>query len=591
MAGAQSFELTTTPSRATPRTMPPEEAEETFTVDPGLHKRTLRKLDCLLLPFLALLFLFNALDKSNVGAAGSIGNAESAHFTGDIGIDKSDLNTVVALFFAFFVSLQPLGAALGRRYGMVAWVPTCMLLWGVSTALHAWVRHRWQLYTLRILIGCLEVKAGFYPVTVTYLSLFYTRFEFGRRLSLFYGQAAMGGALGGIISYLVFSHFGKKTGDAQGSSWRPWQVLFLLEGTLTMVVAVAGYFILPHSVETAWFFTPEERQYASTRVLRDRDMQNQSAAARQADINDEHEYDEESRGLLGSSKISNASRRDRASLDDRGVTPRDIFSTLTDPYIWHILACNILSAIPVYAFSVFLPLVLAPVTKNTNSALVNLLTAPPHLCGAVILYFVARYSDKHRVRIGPVLFGLAIMVTGLVIVVVLPTSWAIPRYLSLNVLLSGTYVASPLTVAWISGNTPSPGKRALLLGINGWGNFAGVIAAILFRPKYAESGYIVPFWWTLASVTVSALGFLLLRRRLQAENTRRQAILSRWSEEAVALEHAEGTGPLAQDRSWAKRVIRLAKSNKRLTWLAAWLEDATQGGREGDEKITFVYGL
>jgi hypothetical protein len=22
--------------------------------------------------------------------------------------------------------------------------------------LHAWVRHRWQLYTLRILIGCLE---------------------------------------------------------------------------------------------------------------------------------------------------------------------------------------------------------------------------------------------------------------------------------------------------------------------------------------------------------------------------------------------------------------------------------------------------
>jgi len=85
-----------------------------------------------------------------------IGNAESAHFTTDIGLDKGDLNTAVALFFAFFVSLQPLGAALGRRYGMVAWVPTCMILWGIATALHAWVRHQWQLYTLRILIGCLE---------------------------------------------------------------------------------------------------------------------------------------------------------------------------------------------------------------------------------------------------------------------------------------------------------------------------------------------------------------------------------------------------------------------------------------------------
>jgi hypothetical protein len=35
--------------------------------DATLHRRTLRKLDWLLLPFLALLFLFNALDKSNVG--------------------------------------------------------------------------------------------------------------------------------------------------------------------------------------------------------------------------------------------------------------------------------------------------------------------------------------------------------------------------------------------------------------------------------------------------------------------------------------------------------------------------------------------
>jgi hypothetical protein len=34
--------------------------------DAALHRSTLRKLDWLLLPFLALLFLFNSLDKSNV---------------------------------------------------------------------------------------------------------------------------------------------------------------------------------------------------------------------------------------------------------------------------------------------------------------------------------------------------------------------------------------------------------------------------------------------------------------------------------------------------------------------------------------------
>jgi MFS family permease len=164
-----SFELTAVPSQTSQHTMPPDEAEEPLAIDSKLHRRTLLKLDCLLLPFLALLFLFNSLDKSNASSLTTtstisitltwslqIGNAESAHFTTDIGLEKSDLNTAVALFFAFFVALQPVGAALGRRYGMVAWVPTCMILWGICTALHAWVRHRWQLYTLRVLIGCLE---------------------------------------------------------------------------------------------------------------------------------------------------------------------------------------------------------------------------------------------------------------------------------------------------------------------------------------------------------------------------------------------------------------------------------------------------
>lgn len=537
--------------------------------------------------------------------ASQIGNAESAHFTTDIGLERSDLNTAVALFFAFFVGLQPLGAALGRKYGMVAWVPTCMILWGIATALHVWVRHKWQLYTLRILIGCFEGRtdrrasgryanlliAGFYPVTVTYLSLFYTRFEFGRRLSLFYGQAAVGGALGGIISYLVFSHF-RDENDVPGpsSAWRPWQVLFLLEGSLTIVFAFAGYFWLPHSVETAWFLTPEERQYASFRVLRDRDMQNTSDALHTDEPDEDHEYDEESRGLLDRSKIA-APSQSRATLDDRGVTPHDIFSSIFNTKIWHILICNILSAVPVYAFSVFLPLVLAPLTKRKSPALINLLTAPPHLCGAVILFIVARYSDKQRIRLKPILFGLATMATGLVMVVVLPTAWAIPRYLALNVLLSGTYIASPLTVAWISGNTSSPGKRAILLGINGWGNLAGILAAVMFRPKYAESGYALPFALTLCCIALSAIGFVLFLRRLQTENARRKEVLESWSEETIQLELETGTARIPPQWKWMKGIIGILSGGTKLAWLGQWLEDATQGGREGDEKITFVYGL
>lgn len=46
--------------------MPPDDVADVAAHDEQLHRRTLWKLDFLLLPFLALLFLFNSLDKSNV---------------------------------------------------------------------------------------------------------------------------------------------------------------------------------------------------------------------------------------------------------------------------------------------------------------------------------------------------------------------------------------------------------------------------------------------------------------------------------------------------------------------------------------------
>ena len=51
------------------------------------------------------------------------------------------------------------------------------------------------------------LAAGFYPATVFYLSLFYTRYEFAQRLGMFYGQSAVAGAFGGLVSYFVFKLF------------------------------------------------------------------------------------------------------------------------------------------------------------------------------------------------------------------------------------------------------------------------------------------------------------------------------------------------------------------------------------------------
>ncbi|OMP87004.1 putative transporter C11D3.18C [Diplodia seriata] len=613
--------------------------------DDELNRRTVRKLDVILLPFLALLFLFNSLDKSNIGSA------ESAHFTTDAGLDRQDVNTAVALFFVFFVALQPVGAALGRKYGMKRWVPACMALWGLCTTLHVWVHAAWQLYILRITIATLE--AGFYPVTVSYLSLFYTRFEFGRRLAIFYGQAAVAGAFGGILSYAVFSHFPRE--DAREiddpaalpthSSWHSWQILFLIEGLTTMTIALTGFFWLPERAKTAWFLNPDEREWAEERIKRDREGEvehnrpkrspspmstHEDHADLEASLRSTYSTSEEAQGLLSVSPSHRPGypppHETSSSMNttDHGLSAHDVLSALSSWKVYYLLVFNILSAIPSTAFSIFLPLVLSPL--SSTPALANLLTAPPYICAAATLYAFTSWSDRIRDRTKPILYSLAIVLVGFAGTIFLPsrttepdanadsdsdkhdTHLLAPRYLALCILLSGTFIASPLTVAWLTNNLPAPGKRAIALGINGWGNVAGVLASLLFAPRFAPAGYRASFAWTAVAVAAAAAGFAGFRALLVRENDWRRSVIEGWDDEEVEAERRWGRGPAPPPVAAGER--GKAVLDRGVEWLegrasasrgggggsvagklAGWIGEWRVREREGDERLTFVYGL
>ncbi|KAK0640290.1 putative transporter [Lasiodiplodia hormozganensis] len=608
-------------------TLSPDEEE--------LNRRTVRKLDVILLPFLALLFLFNSLDKSNIGSA------ESAHFTTDAGLDREDVNTAVALFFVFFVALQPVGAALGRKYGMKRWVPACMAIWGLCTTLHVWVHAAWQLYVLRITIATLE--AGFYPITVSYLSLFYTRFEFGRRLAVFYGQAAVAGAFGGILSYAVFSRFPGQDGHKidnpttppDRSSWHSWQILFLIEGCTTMTIALTGFFWLPERAKTAWFLNPDEREWGEERIKRDRegDVENNRpkrspspfrAHEEHEDLEASHQStystSEEAQGLLSVSSHGRGypppQENPSMNTTDHGLSAHDVLSALTSWKVYYLLVFNILSSIPSTAFSIFLPLVLSPL--SSTPALANLLTAPPYICAAATLYAFTSWSDRIRDRTKPILVSLAIVLIGFAGTIFLPSKTSDDddnnnkntpnhlalRYLALCILLSGTFIASPLTVAWLTNNFPAPGKRAIALGLNGWGNVAGVLASLLFSPRFAAGGYRQSFVWTALAVLLAAAGFAGFRALIAAENERRRRVLAGWTDDEVEAERRWGRGPLRVDGGARGQVVL----DRAVEWLegkrsagggggvvagkvAGWIGEWRGREREGDERVTFVYGL
>jgi sugar phosphate permease len=275
-----------------------------------------------------------------------------------------------------------------------------------------------------------------------------------------------------------------------------WQYLFIIEGALTCLIALIAWFWLPFGPGSAWFLTPSQRQFATTR------MQIDSARYVQ------HTY--------GADGIEKSKER---------LTKRDVKETAKDWKLWYILPFNICASVPGQAFSVFLPLVVKGLGYESIRA--NLMSVPPYVCGAVGLYLFAYSSDHHRNRGPHILAGLLISVIGLIVTVTSPRHWS--QYLGLCILLFGSYVSAPLTVAWLSGNTPEPGKRSLVVGVNGFGNLAGIIGAELFRKSYAPK-YRLPFYVTLGLLCLAICGYGSYIFVLKAVNRRRKSQMVGWTE-------------------------------------------------------------
>lgn len=333
-----------------------------------------------------------------------------------------------------------------------------------------------------------------------------------------------------------------------------------------MFIALIALFWLPIEPSTAWFLTQSEREFAAERMRKDNERY-----------------------------ITKDEQSDGIRIFSRGLTKRDVIETLKDWKLWTVLVVNICASVPSQAFSVFLPLVVKGMGFSSIEAnLVRYSARTHHSAGggpadiqvyrcqshptsaepwACIFSHSARIDCEFtarcmRMKIHSniafskergyhIVGGLVICLVGLIMTITILEDHG--RYIGLCILLAGSYIMAPLTMAWLSGNTPGkpiaakyiytssrsfqlinrlsaePGKRSLVLGVNGFGNLAGVIGSQLFRPKYAPR-YLVPFYAALGFIAFSIIGYLAYRFTLQAVNKHRAQRLSSWSESDIENE-------------------------------------------------------
>ena len=212
----------------------------------AIGKRTLAKIAWRLVPFLALLYVFNIIDRSNVGFA-------RLKMTGDLSLSNAVIDLGYGLFYVGYLLFEVPSNLLLRRFGARAWIARIMVTWGFVSMLTAFVTGPWSYYGARILLGVAE--AGFFPGIIYYLTAWFPAAQRARVVAGFMLAIPISGILGNPVSGAIMDGF-QGTGGLAG-----WQWLFVLEGIPAILLGVSVLWFLPDSPRDARWLTADERDW------------------------------------------------------------------------------------------------------------------------------------------------------------------------------------------------------------------------------------------------------------------------------------------------------------------------------------------
>ncbi|KAH9476933.1 putative transporter [Psilocybe cubensis] len=458
---------------------------ENLEYTPEEEKQVLRIIDRRLMPCILLTTFVLNMDRTNNS------NAISDNLPFDLGFDIDVVNIATAMHSVFFAIACLTGSIIAKIVGPHKWIPTLMFSWGLVTLAHVLITDKSGYLTVIAF-----TEGGVIPTTLVYLGGFYKSTELATRLAWFWGVQHVASAVSGLMA----SGLLKLRGLAGLEGWK-W--LFLVDGIITVVVALGTWFYLPRDLtrtkgglrgRSSWL-TYRQTQIAITRVIRD--------------------------------DISKKSY-------EKTVQWSDIKDTLTDVGILGHLVITMIGQTPNTPMHTYLPTVIK--SFNFNVSVANALTAPPYLLQGISMVLVIQHSDKVRERGYHGAFGAGWQLAGWIFLRSLPDSAGRGiKYLA-AVIVASWPSTHPLNIAWMSENTGSIGKRTVASGlVIGASNIYGVWGSQIYRADdapYFKRG-------NLINIGFAGTAFLLwfIQKGLyQYRNARNAAKLRALSEADLARE-------------------------------------------------------
>ncbi|MFK4299750.1 MFS family permease [Arthrobacter sp. GAS37] len=430
-----------------------------------VERSAIKKVAIRLVPFVALMFFINYLDRTAISFAGPNGMNK------DLALSAAQFGFASGVFFIGYILLEiPSNLAL-HKFGARRWLARIMVSWGIVSLAFTWVGNVDQLYILRFILGVAE--AGFFPGAILFLSLWVPAKHRSKILALFYLAQPLTTVIGAPLAGALIQQHGVFFG-LEG-----WRFMFFGVAIPAIAIGVISWFYLADSPAKAKWLTSEEKTWLT--------------------------------GALAKEKETTAA-------SNKHVSVRTVFG---NGRVWMLSLIYFGFIYGLYALGFFLPTIIKGFESQFGTKFdvfqQGLITAIPYLPAAVVLYFWSRDATKRGVKTwhialpaltGAVSIPLAlfagspaatiavITITAMSIFAALPNFWTVPTQF-----LTGAAAAAGIAL------------------INAVGNLAGFSAGYITGwLKDWTGGYVVPMFVVGGFMLLSSIVMVVLSRRGKASD-------------------------------------------------------------------------
>jgi ACS family tartrate transporter-like MFS transporter len=299
-----------------------------------IEKRTIRKLQTRIIPFVFVLFVIAVLDRNNIGFAALTMNRELA-------ITSQQFGLVAGIFFFGYFIFEIPSNLLLHRMGARVWIARILISWGIVAILTGFVQTSLHLYILRFLLGVAE--AGYFPGIMLYLTYWFRQRDLAHSVAWFLTANAVANIVGAPLSGVILDHvhwYGV-------SSWR-W--LLVLQGAPAILGGICTYFLLCSGPAEAPFLTTEEKAWITAELARE----------------------------------------EQQKLAKRRITT---VQALAHGRVWHLTAIYFTAMSSMWAMTFWMPQLIKAISIRYSNTTVGALVMIPYLVALAAMTAVGRSSD------------------------------------------------------------------------------------------------------------------------------------------------------------------------------------------------------